>query len=99
MRLLKIFAVFLSFCVIDAHSLKILGVFPTGSKSHFAIGKSIVDALHYVGHDITVMSAFPLKKPKERYRDIDFSEIKDKHEKGCGTLWIYLQHRLFNFFY
>ncbi|KAL7017826.1 hypothetical protein ACKWTF_010543 [Chironomus riparius] len=85
MKFLNIFAVFLIFCVIDTHSLKILGVFPTGSKSHFAIGKAIVDALHDVGHDITVMSSFPQKKTKERYRDVEFLEIREKYEKEMNV--------------
>ncbi|XP_070490971.1 UDP-glycosyltransferase UGT5-like [Chironomus tepperi] len=81
MKLTNIFAFILIFFVIGTKSLKILGVFPTINKSHFAIGKGIVDALHDAGHDITVMSPFPQKKSKERYRDVEFAEVKEKSEK------------------
>lgn len=83
MKLLNFFAFILFISAVSkANGLKIFGVFPLGSKSHFSIGKSIVDALHDAKHDITVLSPFPLKKPKERYRDIDLSPVKEKFEKG-----------------
>ncbi|XP_070491097.1 UDP-glycosyltransferase UGT5-like [Chironomus tepperi] len=81
MKLINICACFLIFFVVGSNSLKILGVFPTISKSHFTIGQGIVDALHDAGHDITVMSPFPQKKPKERFRDVDFSEVRNKYQK------------------
>lgn len=79
----------LCFCVFHADGLNIFGVFPLGSKSHFAIGKSIANALHDAGHNITVMSPFPEKQPRERYRDIDLTEVKEKYEKGIN-LWAML---------
>ena len=42
---------------------RILGVFPTGWKSHWKIGTSIVKQLANVGHDVTIISPFEFKEP------------------------------------
>jgi hypothetical protein len=55
---MKVFSGYLIILLLSAVNfvagLKVLGILPFGSKSHFAIGSSIVDSLHAVGHDITV---------------------------------------------
>ena len=56
------------------------------STSHFSIGYSIIKSLHKVGHEVTVISPYPQKKPLENYRDISTKDILDKHEKGKEKL-------------
>lgn len=68
-------------CFSQTEGLKVLGIFPFGSSSHFAIGNSIVKALHKVGHEITVISPYPQKKPLANFRDIGTTDILEKHKK------------------
>ncbi|KAG5670629.1 hypothetical protein PVAND_000877 [Polypedilum vanderplanki] len=49
---------------------KVLGIIPFGSKSHFAIGHSILKSLAEAGHEVTAISPYPLKKPMKNYKDI-----------------------------
>lgn len=61
---------------------KVLGIFPFGSNSHFAIGNSIVKALHKAGHEVTVISPYPQKKQLEKFRDVSTEDILKKYKKG-----------------
>jgi hypothetical protein len=54
MKLLRGVLLVLFLSVTYASGLKVLGVLPFGSKSHYAIGNAIVETLHSAGHDITV---------------------------------------------
>lgn len=76
----RIFTLLALIALIDG--FKVLGVLPFGSKSHFAIGNGIVKTLHKAGHDVTVISPYPLKKPLERYRDVSTKELLDAYAKG-----------------
>lgn len=51
------------------------------SKSHYAIGYSIVDALYDAGHDLTVITPFPSDKPKDNYREISMKDLMERAEK------------------
>lgn len=64
------------------NGFKVLGVLPLGARSHFAIGHAILKNLAEAGHDVTVISPYPLKKPIKNYRDISTKDILDKYEKG-----------------
>lgn len=68
--------------VSQIYGFKVLGVLPFFSKSHFAIGNSILKSLHEAGHELTVISPFPLKKPLANYRDIDCTEIMEEQTKA-----------------
>ncbi|XP_065077837.1 UDP-glycosyltransferase UGT5-like [Ochlerotatus camptorhynchus] len=54
---------------------KILGVFPTASKSHYIVGSALMKALAKNGHEMTVISPFPQQKPLKNYRDITTTTI------------------------
>lgn len=56
-------------------SYKILGVFPSMSKSHFIVGSALMRGLAEAGHEVTVLSPYPLSKPLKNYRDIDVQGI------------------------
>lgn len=62
--------------------LKVLGVLPFISKSHFALGHGIVTSLHDVGHQVTIISPFPSKKPIANYTDYDTTDIRIELNKG-----------------
>lgn len=44
-----------------SESFKILAVFPTIWKSHWAIGASVLKNLAYAGHDVTFVSPYEVK--------------------------------------
>jgi hypothetical protein len=68
MKLLLVIAVFsLAKC---ACSYKILGVFPLGSPSHYAIGESTLKALAEAGHEVTMISVMKTKKPVNNFKEI-----------------------------
>ncbi|XP_055537421.1 UDP-glycosyltransferase UGT5-like isoform X2 [Wyeomyia smithii] len=54
---------------------KILGVFPTASKSHYIVGSALMKALAEKGHEVTVISPFPQSNPLENFRDITTTDI------------------------
>lgn len=80
MKLASIF-IFISF-ISSICGFKVLGVFPFNSKSHFAIGSAIVDALHDAGHEVTVVSSFPKSSPSSRYHDISLFEHYEKNKES-----------------
>lgn len=67
--------------------LKVLGVFPFASKSHYTIGYSIVDALYEAGHDLTLLSPYPSNKIKENYREISLAELVEKMEADQSKIY------------
>lgn len=71
MKLLSVlvFSIWLSV----ANSYKILGIFPFGSKSHFAIGNGVMNSLLDAGHQITMVSPFPRSVKTVNWRDISLT--------------------------
>uniref|UniRef100_A0A182WIL7 Uncharacterized protein n=1 Tax=Anopheles minimus TaxID=112268 RepID=A0A182WIL7_9DIPT len=53
-----------------AESAKIVCVFPTASKSHVLGAQALLKELGLRGHEVTMVSAFPLKNPPKNYRDV-----------------------------
>lgn len=61
---------------------KILGIFHLPSKSHHILGSTLLKALAERGHQVTMISPFPLKKPLKNYEDIHLSEMLHFKEEG-----------------
>ncbi|KXJ82204.1 hypothetical protein RP20_CCG015146 [Aedes albopictus] len=74
-------AAILLLSVAFSEGAKILGVLPTGGKSHFYIGAGYMKALAEAGHDVTVISPFPLKNAPKNYRDIELTGFLEQFEK------------------
>lgn len=72
----------LSFIFDSIAGLKILGILPFPSNSHFNIGYAIVKTLHEAGHNVTVMSPYPRPQKLENFTDIDGSSILDSYKDG-----------------
>lgn len=53
---------------------KILGLFPHPGKSHFDVFQPLLKELAVRGHEVTVISYFPLQKPIKNYTDISLKE-------------------------
>ena len=69
-----VFSIWLSI----ANSYKILGIFPFGSKSHFAIGNGVMNSLLDAGHQITMVSPYPRNVKTLNWRDISLKSEGDK---------------------
>lgn len=68
--LLKIsLTILLSLCT-AVNCYKILGVFPLNSKSHFTVFEVLMKTLADRGHQVDVVSSFPLKQTYNNYHDI-----------------------------
>ncbi|XP_076634846.1 UDP-glucosyltransferase 2 isoform X4 [Colletes latitarsis] len=52
------------------HGYRILGVFPLNVKSHFMMFGHLMKTLARKGHQVDVISTFPLKKPIPNYTDL-----------------------------
>lgn len=57
----------------NVEPLSILGVFPYQGRSHFYVFESYLRELADKGHNITVISHFPLNKPIKNYHDISLA--------------------------
>lgn len=60
-----------------AQAYNILGIFPTTSKSHHFSGGALLRGLAKAGHNVTMISPFPLSKPMPNYRDIAVLGLED----------------------
>lgn len=61
-------------------SAKILSIFHTISKSHWILGQHLLKELAKSGHEVTVVSPFPLKNPPTNYRDISTVEVVEVYK-------------------
>ncbi|XP_029726645.1 UDP-glycosyltransferase UGT5-like [Aedes albopictus] len=68
-------AAVLLYLVTFSEGAKILGVLPMGAKSHFNIGSGFMKTLAEAGHDVTVISPFPLKNAPKNYRTIELTGL------------------------
>ncbi|CAO1423867.1 unnamed protein product [Diamesa serratosioi] len=76
----KSFLCFVLFCAKECTSSKILVLFPSTSRSHLVVAQGVTTALAERGHQVTVVSPFPLDKPMRNYRDIKL-ELDDFHKE------------------
>ena len=53
-----------------SHGYRILGVFPFNGKSHFMMFEQLMKILAKRGHQVDVISTFPLTKPYPNYNDL-----------------------------
>lgn len=82
MKIVLIFLLLLSL----ASAYKVLGVFPWGSKSHYAIGNAVMNSLLEAGHEVVMITPFPRKQNSPNYRDISVVDIMEEMQKGKKRL-------------
>ncbi|XP_053676206.1 UDP-glycosyltransferase UGT5-like [Anopheles nili] len=59
---------------------RILGVLPSVGRSHFIIGAGLMKVLLDAGHEVTIISPYPIKDaPADRYRDVLIPELAEQH--------------------
>lgn len=74
--------VLLLFFVTVINGAKILGVFNHPGASHTFLGQVLLKNMAKRGHEVVMISAFPLKEQIENYRDIVLTEhLKDLERK------------------
>lgn len=61
----------------DAQTARVLGLFPHTGKSHQMVFEPLLRRLAERGHQVTVVSFFPLKNPPANYTDISLEGIAD----------------------
>lgn len=68
----KIALIFLVFFVLcgNVKCFKILGIFPSPSKSHYYVGNALMKGLAEKGHEVTVISPFKEKESIKNYREV-----------------------------
>ncbi|XP_055628473.1 UDP-glycosyltransferase UGT5-like [Toxorhynchites rutilus septentrionalis] len=79
----------------SVQSAKILGVFPTSSRSHYIVGSALMKALAKKGHQVTVISPFPQKKPLENYRDITTIEVLEAVKPTLDNILSFVQKGIY----
>nr|ASX93996.1 UDP-glycosyltransferase UGT42D1 [Zygaena filipendulae] len=89
---IKFTILFVSLTSISA--LNILGIFPYQGKSHFFVHEVFLRELANKGHNLTVISYFPLKDAPKNYRDITLVDEKIVVEAAWPferSYWIVIQ--------
>ncbi|KAJ9574470.1 hypothetical protein L9F63_008358, partial [Diploptera punctata] len=59
----------------EVTSARILGLFPYTGKSHFQVSGALMEGLARRGHQVVVLSHFPMKHPPPNYIDISLQGI------------------------
>lgn len=77
-----VFLILFGFTIVKLDGLKVLTIAPFSSKSHFTIAYAISKSLLDAGHEITMLSPYPLKKGVKNYTDISVAETMENLEKG-----------------
>ncbi|XP_045481092.1 UDP-glycosyltransferase UGT5-like isoform X4 [Harmonia axyridis] len=74
MNLISI-SIFLCGLVLSSECMNILGIFPINIRSHVRVFQSLMTELAVKGHDVTVVSHYPLEKPIERYKHVSLRGV------------------------
>ncbi|KAK7870747.1 hypothetical protein R5R35_009897 [Gryllus longicercus] len=69
--------ILLSFSENVCQAARILGVFPHIGKSHYIMFEPVMKALAHRGHEVTVITQFPLKNPPQNMKIIDVSHTSN----------------------
>lgn len=69
-EILRVCLLFTAVVQINVECSRILGIFPGPTKSHFVMFKTIMKGLAARGHEVDVVSHFPLEEPLPRYNDL-----------------------------
>ncbi|XP_044729431.1 UDP-glycosyltransferase UGT5-like [Chrysoperla carnea] len=62
----------------SVYSAKILGLSPSVSKSHTFLAQALFKKLAERGHELTMVSSYPLKNPPANFRNIPMGDVKNK---------------------
>lgn len=69
------------FVVINTTSgAKILSIFHSASKSHQILAQQLLLELNKAGHEITLVTAFPIKNPPKNWRNIPLTGVESSFD-------------------
>ena len=77
MRVLTVTSVILLLVSQDVTGARILGLFPYAARSHFYVSSALMEGLARRGHQLVVLSHFPVKDPLPNYTDISLVGTMD----------------------
>lgn len=93
--------IFFALIAIDSNGIdayKILGIFHTGSPSHYYVGRALMKGLATDGHDVTIISPFKEKNPISNYNEVYLDGIYESFLNGKIRFEFFFQ-KLFRLFH
>ncbi|KAH8243318.1 hypothetical protein KR032_006516 [Drosophila birchii] len=81
----------LIFSLGSINGYKFLMILNSPGRSHFNVGHALAKGLVQAGHEITVASVFPLKKPIPGYHDIYIPNVINAMKGDLAGLWASIQ--------
>ncbi|XP_037732288.1 UDP-glycosyltransferase UGT5 isoform X2 [Drosophila subpulchrella] len=87
-----ILALILSFGYSSGYNF--LMILNSAGRSHFNVGHALAKGLVQAGHEISVVSVYPLKKPIPRYHDINVPNVFKVMGGDIAALWESIQKPL-----
>ncbi|XP_030373724.1 2-hydroxyacylsphingosine 1-beta-galactosyltransferase-like [Scaptodrosophila lebanonensis] len=63
-----------------------LVILPTAARSHYNVGSALAKGLANAGHQVTLVSPFPLKKPIQNIHDVPVPAILNGMKKNMDSL-------------
>lgn len=77
----KIFTIIILISINSCLSSNILGFLPTKARSHYGAFEPLLKELAIRGHNVTVLSPFPMKNPPPSYHHIQVEDDDVKMSK------------------
>lgn len=77
----------------DVNALKILGVFPMISRSHYIVGHALMKGLADAGHEVTIICPFRQKNPIKNYKEIFLEGLLEQLLQGMCFLFNFSNRR------
>ncbi|KAH0552675.1 hypothetical protein KQX54_013953 [Cotesia glomerata] len=71
----KLFFALILTVILESNGSRILGIFPIYGKSHMMFFESLFKGLARQGHQVDIVSNFPLHKPYPNYTDFEIPEL------------------------
>ncbi|GAB0095399.1 hypothetical protein DMENIID0001_107800 [Sergentomyia squamirostris] len=82
-----VFSTILMVLGLQCNCARILLAFPSPSESHLIFASTLMKGLAAQGHNVTVLSHYPLKHPLENYRDVKLSLVGlNKHVERSKSI-------------
>ncbi|XP_065348445.1 UDP-glycosyltransferase UGT5-like [Cloeon dipterum] len=76
-------------CLAISDGARILGYFPVPGTSHMLVFSALTRALAERGHELVVVSTYPLKDPPSNYTDISIAESMEEYLKAFTDVNLY----------
>lgn len=71
----KLFLALIFTVILESNGSRILGIFPMYGKSHMMFFENLFKGLARQGHQVDIVSNFPLRKPYPNYTDLEIPEL------------------------